>query len=269
MYISTFPYFGGKFRFLKWLLPLLPQTQAFVDAFGGSGCVILNKEPTDHDIFNDIDGDVVNFYRQLREHPDELILGIHQTLYARGELEIALQPTDDPIEAARRFYVRMNQSILGKKARTVGDWMRSINYSRRQMPKPVSQWLGKLPNLPAIHARFSTVLVEHRDALRLIPEFDGKHVLIYCDPPYLHLTRQTTDDYEFEFVNEQHRELVDVARGCEGKIAISAYNSPEIREMYRGFNLYRGPIVNISSKIRTGGRRQEWLITNYRPTEVT
>ena len=115
----AFGWYGGKFSHLDWLLPLLPYTHHYCELFGGSAAVLLNREPSPVETYNDIDGEVVNFFRVLRDQKDKLIEAIGLTPFSREELSIAVsQPTNglSDLERARRFFVRARQTRTGLAA---------------------------------------------------------------------------------------------------------------------------------------------------------
>src|SRR6267142_6958794 len=103
----VFGWYGGKFNHLEWLLPLLPECRHYCEPFAGSGAVLLNRRPSPIETYNDLDGEVANFFRVLREQPDELARQIGLTPFSREEFAIAckLDPEAAPLERARRFYV--------------------------------------------------------------------------------------------------------------------------------------------------------------------
>src|SRR5580692_8004016 len=108
----AFGWYGGKFSHLEWLLPLLPACHHYCEPFAGSAAVLLNRAPSPVETYNDLDGEVVNFFRTLRENPDEVIRRIGLTPFSREEFSIACEPhpvglTD--IERARRFFIRARQ----------------------------------------------------------------------------------------------------------------------------------------------------------------
>lgn len=107
--LIAFGWYGGKFSHLDWLLPLLPQTKHFCEPFAGSAAVLLNREPAPVETYNDMDGDVVNFFRILRDQKAQLIEAIGLTPFSRAEFEKAIsEPTDNlsDLEQARCFYIR-------------------------------------------------------------------------------------------------------------------------------------------------------------------
>ncbi len=112
----AFGWYGGKYSHLDWLLPLLPSAQHYCEPFGGSGAVLLNREPAPVETYNDLDGDVVNFFKVLRQQKESLLEAIGLTPFSREEFEIAISETSDNItdlERARRFFIRARQVRTG------------------------------------------------------------------------------------------------------------------------------------------------------------
>ncbi len=114
--LIAFGWYGGKFSHLGWLLPLLPKTKHFCEPFAGSAAVLLNREPSPIETYNDIDGEVANFFRVLRDQKEALIEAIGLTPFSREEFEKAIsEPVEElsGVEKARRFYVRARQVRTG------------------------------------------------------------------------------------------------------------------------------------------------------------
>ncbi len=132
--LIAFSWYGGKYRHLNWLLPLLPYTHHYCEPFGGSASVLLNRKPSPVETYNDLDGEVVEFFRVLREERDALIEAISLTPYSRKEFVRAIkEPIEglSDLERARRFYVKVRQAINGRaQTATPGLWSYSITSSR-------------------------------------------------------------------------------------------------------------------------------------------
>jgi len=138
--LTPFGWYGGKFSHLDWLLPLLPDCHHYCEPFAGSGAVLLNRDPSPVETFNDLDGDVVNFFRVLREEKAWLIEAIGLTPFAREEFAMAceLSPDLPALERARRFYVRARQVRTGLvQTASVGRWanFKTSERSRPQLAK--------------------------------------------------------------------------------------------------------------------------------------
>lgn len=147
-----FRWYGGKYSHLDWLLPQLPETERYIEPFGGSGAVFLNREPSPVEVFNDLDSDVTNFFKVLRNHREELLEKIALTPFSREEFETAIEEQGNenlpPLEQARLFFVRAGQvrSGLAQDA-TPGRWAYCKSSSRRGMSAAVSRWHGRLDHL--------------------------------------------------------------------------------------------------------------------------
>ena len=106
-------YHGGKFRIASWVISHFPAHECYVEPFGGGAGVLLQKTPAPFEVLNDLDGEVVNFFRVLRERPGELVRVIQLTPWSREEQRLSFEPASDPLERARRFYVRSWQTHGG------------------------------------------------------------------------------------------------------------------------------------------------------------
>lgn len=264
--LIAFGWYGGKFSHLDWLLPLLPETTHYCEPFGGSAAVLLNRKPSPVETYNDLYGDVVLFFRVLRERPDELIRAIGLTPFSREELEIACsEPSPDlsEIERARRFFVRARQVRTGlAQTASVGRWAHCVLTSRAGMAGAVSRWLGSVEDLPAIAQRLLRVQIEHAPATEVIQRYDSPDTLFYCDPPYPHDSRADVNAYACEMSDQEHRELAAILRRARGKVAVSGYDSPLFNELYADWHRTEAPVKPIHS---SKAMRQEVLWTNYDP----
>src|SRR5881296_2890213 len=197
----AFGWYGGKYSHLDWLLPLLPKCHHYVEPFAGSAAVLLNREPSPVETYNDIDGEVTNFFRVLREQKEKLIEQIGLTPFSREEFSRALseEAVDSDVERARRFFVRARQVRTGlAQTASLGRWANCKNTSRAGMSGVVSRWLGSVDALPDIALRLLRVQIENRPAIEVIGLYDSPGTLFYCDPPYVHSSRGDRKAYGFE-----------------------------------------------------------------------
>lgn len=261
----AFGWYGGKFSHLDWLLPLLPVAEHFCEPFGGSAAVLVNRDPAPIETYNDLDGEVVNFFRVLREKPDDLIRAIGLTPFSREEFEFAIDHQEDiklsNLERARLFFIRARQvrTGLAQKASS-GRWANCKLTSRAGMSGAVSRWLGSVDGLPEIAERLVRVQIENAPAVEVIGRYDSSDTLFYCDPPYTHDSRGDINAYKYEMNNEAHRELAGALKSSKGMVAVSGYESPLMNELYKGWNKILGPVKNINSVRQP---RQEILWVNY------
>ncbi len=230
----AFGWYGGKYSHLDWLLPLLPETQHYCEPFGGSAAVLVNRPPSPIETYNDIDGELVNFFRVLRENKEKLLEAIGLTPFSREEFELAITPPDDnldEIERARRFFVRARQVRTGlAQTASRGRWAHCVLTSRAGMAGAVSRWLGSVEGLAEIAQRMLRVQIEHDPAIEIIERYDSKETLFYCDPPYPHDARSDHHAYGYEMTDEDHRKLADTLHHVKGKVAISSYESKLMSE---------------------------------------
>jgi DNA adenine methylase len=260
----AFGWYGGKFSHLSWLLPLLPYTNHYCEPFGGSASVLINRNPSPVETFNDIDGEIINFFRILRENKDALIESIGLTPFSRQELFLATSEANDKfsdLERARRFFVRARQTRTGlAQTASSGRWATCKNTSRAGMGGAVSRWLGSVESLPEIAERLLRVQIDNRPALRVIQQYDSEDTLFYCDPPYPHESRGDKNAYSYEMTESDHEELADSLRKVKGLVAISGYYCRLMEELYNGWRCIEAPI-KICHSVKQ--ERQEVLWTNY------
>ncbi len=264
----VFGWYGGKFSHLDWLLPLLPKCHHYCEPFAGSGAVLLNRPPSPVETYNDIDGDVVNFFRVLRDQHEDLIRAIALTPFSREEYYRAIYATTNGIsdvERARRFYIKARQTRTGlAQTASLGRWANCKNTSRAGMSGVVSRWLGGVKALDDIAQRLLRVQIDNRPASDVIRLYDSPKTLFYCDPPYLHATRGDVKAYGFEMDEEQHWELAKIVNACNGMVAVSGYAHPFMDTLFKPEKWFKtlGQRKTIHS---TKGTRQEVLWTNYDP----
>jgi DNA adenine methylase len=262
--IIAFGWYGGKYSHLDWLLPLLPDCWHYCEPFGGSAAVLLNRRPSPAETYNDLDGEVVNFFGVLREQKEALIEAIGLTPFSREEFYHACTPAIEEIsrlERARRFFVRARQVRTGlAQTASLGRWANCKETSRAGMSGAVSRWLGSVQTLPAIAERLLRVQIENRPALEVIDLYDSHQTLFYCDPPYPHETRGDSKAYRFEMTNEQHKEFAEKLRSIKGKAAVSGYDGWLYEKLFHGWRRIVAPVKQCHSIKKD---RQEVLWVNY------
>lgn len=264
--IIAFGWYGGKYSHLNWLLPLLPKTNHYCEPFGGSAAVLLNREPSPVETYNDIDGQVANFFKVLRDQKEELIYAIGMTPFSRQEFRVAIETknNDDSIsdlEKARRFFIRARQVRTGlAQTATIGRWANCLKTSRAGMAGAVSRWLGSVEGLEYIATRLLRVQIENENAIDVIRRYDSKDTLYYCDPPYPHDSRGDKNAYEYEMTDEDHKKLAKILNTINGKVAISGYRCELMDELYKDWNIH---IAESKKALSVKSNRTEILWTNY------
>ncbi len=265
--LIPFGWYGGKFSHLDWLLPLLPYCHSYCEPFAGSGAILLNREPSPVETYNDLDGEVVNFFRVLRNQKRELAEAVGLTPFSREEFATAciLDPGLTALERARRFYVRARQVRTGlAQTASLGRWANCKNTSRRGMSGVISRWLGGVEHLPQIAERLVRVQIENRPASEVIGLYDSTDTLFYCDPPYVHETRGDSGAYGYEMSNKEHEALAETLNSAKGLVAISNYDCPLMDKLYTEKKWVKN-VGHAKTIHSTKGKRVEVLWTNYDP----
>lgn len=269
--LIAFGWYGGKYSHLDWLLPLLRSTcQHYCEPFAGSAAVLLNRSASPVETYNDMDGEVANFFRVLRDKSEKLVKAISLTPFSREEFAIACKLDErlSDVERARRFYVRARQVRTGlAQTASIGRWANCMNTSRQGMSGVVSRWFGAVDALPEIAARLLRVQIENRPAIDVIKLYDSRSTFFYCDPPYVHVTRGDSKAYGHEMTNEQHAELAHILNSVKGKVALSNYDCDLMNRLYpsKCWKKFVSPEKTIHS---TKGKRSEVLWTNYDPADL-
>ncbi len=261
--LIAFGWYGGKFSHLDWLLPLLPQTTHFCDVFGGSAAVLINRQSSPVETYNDLDSELVNFFRVLRSDREALIEQIGLTPFAREELALAStrQPGLSDLERARRFFVCARQVRTGLAQRASGGrWAHCLLTSRAGMAGAVSRWLGSVDDLAEIAQRLLRVQIENAPALEVIKRYDSPEILFYCDPPYPHGSRGDSQAYRHEMTDDQHRQLSEVLHRVQGKVVLSSYHCDLMNELYHDWHYVEAPEKMCHS---SKGARTEVVWFNY------
>jgi DNA adenine methylase len=216
---------GGKWLLAPWIVENLPPHRTYVEPFGGAASVLLRKRRSYAEVYNDLDADVVNLFRVLRDPSlaEDLVEKIRLTPFAREEFLDAYDAGAVGVEAARRLIVR---SFMGFGSNGVHRRTGFRSNSSRSGTTPARDWLNYPEALAAVVDRLRGVVVENRDACSVMATHDGDETLHYVDPPYLPETRDSGADYAHELTSEQHRELLVFLRGLKGSVVLSGYPHP-------------------------------------------
>ena len=226
-------YHGGKWRIAPWIIEHFPKHKLYVEPFGGAAGVLMRKPKSDGEIYNDLDGHIVNLFRVLRCKPqrDVLLELIHYTPHSREEYESANETTDDPVEKARRTLVRaeMGFGSAGATKGTTGFRNSPLRHMGRDRPsRSITAIWSKLPeHLERVSTRLKDVVIENKPAFELISQWDREGTLFYIDPPYLHELRdmRNSGSYRHEMSKNQHRMLLDRLQHLRARAVVSGYDS--------------------------------------------
>lgn len=255
---APFPYYGSKGGLAPLIATMLPPHRVYVEPFAGSAAVLYAKPPATVEVLNDLDGNVVAFFRVLRERPRELARVCRFTPYSRREYRAAAldEPGLDDLERARRFFIRTSQSY--NAAGAVSNNRTSWSSGGRRGSSQASTWRDRVDQLEAFSERIRNVMLEDRDYRSVLGIYDSAETVVYADPPYLGETRTSLDarrkkarDYAHDMASEtEHRDLAAQLQASLGTVFLSGYRSPLYDELYGGWDR-----VEFSVKRSTANRR--------------
>lgn len=259
-------YYGSKVTIGPQIAALLPPHKHYVEPFAGSLAVLLAKRPSPMETVNDLDGDLMTFWRVLRDRPGDLERVCALTPHSRAEYLACRDVSGalDDLERARRVWVWLSQARGGARRRT--GWRQFMNpdgTSNFGMPDYLASYIGRFA---PVARRLARVSLECLPALEVISRY-GRHpgVCLYIDPPYLGETRAGTK-YRYEMPTpQQHRDLASALTACDAAVVLSGYDSPLYRDIYRGW--HRHEIQTATGQGGTWAKRIEVLWSN-RPLPV-
>ncbi len=216
-------YPGMKFSAAPWIIGQFPRHAHYLEPFFGSGIVLMNKPPAAHEVVNDLDDNVVNLFRVIRECGDQLADLVEMTPYARAEYELCKSEySHDPVEQARRFVVQCWQGHGSSAGGRGAGWKNGGQHGANQM---VAQTWQRVPDrIRAVIERMRGVEIEHRPALEVIERYGTEDTLIYADPPYPKSTRNGRFYVHDDMTDADHLALLDVLDAHLGPVVLSGYH---------------------------------------------
>jgi len=250
--VGPISYVGGKHRLAKTIIEIFPKHKTYVEAFAGGAQVLFHKEPSAVEVLNDVDGEIVNLFRVCQSHHEELIRYFRFALVSRKLFDL-LKATDpatltDIQRAARHLYILKN---------SFASLVRHPNYHWHVVQRPGFN-LEKLPELlENTHKRLERVQIECLPYEEILKRFDRPTTLFYCDPPYF--GRQL---YRYNFTKADFTNFEACLRALTGKFILSLNDIPEVRALFRRFNVREVELPYTAQK-HAGRRYREVLITNF------
>ncbi|MDD5304672.1 MAG: DNA adenine methylase [Elusimicrobia bacterium] len=253
---GPFPWFGGKDRLARAIVDLIPSHLCYVEPFGGGASVLFAKRPSPLEVYNDLNGGCVLFFRILRDQPGALQERLALTPYAREEYTVCRETWSDPdldeVEQARRWYVATFMAFGGggRTGRWLTTWNRkgpasvaSVSGWKRESPVGFAQDRGgrkhgsrartfawRVDRLHEFANRLRRVQIENRPAREVIDYYDSPDTCFYLDPPYIPATRRS-GSYAHEMTLEDHEALVKQITGLRGSVLVSGYDHNVYRQL--------------------------------------
>ena len=253
--IGPLPYIGGKNRLATQIIALLPTHTTYVEAFAGGAQVLFHKPPSHVEILNDLDFDIVNFFRVCQWHYEELVRYLRFSLVSRRlhEMHLGTNPaalTD--IQRAGRFYYLQKNSFGGLILR------QKFHYGVTQ---PSNYNLDRIPEIiAATHQRLSRVQIESLPYQQILEKYDRPTTVFYLDPPYWERKL-----YKFNFTESDFKDLAQSLDRLKGRFILSLDDRLEVRALFSRFRLM--PIdLTYTAKRTANTKHKELLILNFEPS---
>lgn len=237
-------YPGSKARLARWIVEQFPPHECYLEPFAGSAVVLFAKPRSPVEMLNDLDGRVCNFFKVLRDRPEELARAAELTPWARSEYEQSQEDEGDELERARRFLVRCWQGFNGSTSDD-GGWLKLCRSAGQTLE--FTRWPTLPERIKATAARLRGVQLENRTALEVIRWANDRDALLYCDPPYC----TGGSRYLYTMDEEAHESLLDALCDHKGPVFLSAYDSALYESRLKGWHRlsHRRPVLE--SSVRT------------------
>ncbi len=252
-------YPGAKTKIANWIVNNMPKHKVYVEPYAGSLAVLFNKPRCHIETVNDLHGEVVNFFRVLRDKPDELKYLIEFTPYSREEYDLSYEESVDEVERARRFCVRCWQGF--GCANLYHNGFKSGQQSNS--PNPARAWKEYPDTIIQAAKRLKGIQIENLPAIELMRRYNTADVFIYADPPYLHSTRKNYL-YKYEMTDDEHYEMLQTLLEHPGQVMISGYDNDLYNSMLTGWRKVKKDTI-----AEGGAKREEVLWMNYEDIQIS
>jgi len=257
------PYIGGKNAIVNWVIDHFPENyekNLYCEVFGGAGWVLLKKQPSANEVYNDLNADLVNLFSIIRDHRGEFIKKARWTFHSRkmwadAKAKIQNAGYNDATERAICYAILRTMSFSGN----------GHSYGYTKDCKAHSSWNAFLRRLIELRDRFRRIQIECLDYSKVIEKYDGPNTFFYLDPPYVDAEHY----YKTRFNEADHRKLAEMLKNIKGKFLLSYYPHPLLDELYADFPKFFKQTVKSSvgvtsiSKVKTRPKVTEMLVRNY------
>ena len=263
-------WYGGKWWLKNKLIDLMPSHSNYIEPFAGGASVLLNKYPCDFEILNDSNELLIHFYTLVRDKPEFVMDALKDVEYSQSHFDKAmsiLANSHSLDEKALAFFITSRMSYGGK-----GGWFAWTDNQKGKSgePQEYKTWESVKSRVPIVSARLQNVTILSKNAIYNISLWDNEDTLTYCDPPYMHATREKSSrrSYEFEMSDSEHMRLAQVLNRCRGHVIISGFESSEYDTYYAGWQKRSWVVKNngtLTSKSATGqsATMQEVIWCNF------
>lgn len=258
---GTFAYPGSKTTYAGWIIDHIPEHHLYVEPFGGAASVLVAKPRSDIEVYNDLNGDCVDFFRAVRDRPDELERWVEHTPYSRQLFEEYVESypdwPEDLVERAGRFAYTQT-AAFGNKGIIANSSTFKVAKGGSDENVGANRWSSKASHIEPLSKRFEGVTIEKLDYGELVEKYDHEDAFFYFDPPYVDVG---DDYYQTEDGGFDHTRFVNTLHDLEGKWLVSYdQNIPPGFEDYR--TVSRTKVATMSAQTP---EKVETLTMNFDP----
>jgi DNA adenine methylase len=260
-------YHGGKYRIRQWILDQLPKHKIYMEPFGGTASILLNKKPSPIEIYSDCEYSIYNLMKILRDSSENFIKEIQKIKYEKSQyLEMRtiyrsneFKSLDSLKQAVITYSVRrMSRGGLGGTF----CWSKRM-YAGGRIPAEIHGWNTMLKELPKISERLKGVEIIHDDWKSVVQKYDNENAVAYLDPPYPETTRVFKTAFLKEMTIKEHTEMIKFLRKAKSKILVSSYPSKLYNDLFNGWKCLEKKAANHSSHEKIKEKKTECLWVNF------
>lgn len=226
-------YHGGKWRLAPWIISHFPEHRIYCEPYGGGASVLLRKERCYCEVYNDLDGELVNLFRVMRDDGERLLEALRLTPFSRDEFVKSYETSECSIEQSRRTVVR---SFMGFGSNAHNKITGFRGKSHRSGTTPAQDWANYPKAALHLVERLQGVVIENRDAIEVMRYHDSEETLHYVDPPYLPAVRDSGTDYRHEMTEADHVAMGELLQSLKGTVVVSGYPSELYSQMFAGWD---------------------------------
>lgn len=253
-------YHGAKWILAPWIISYFPPHRIYTEVFGGGAGVLLRKPRSYSEVYNDLDGEIVNVFRVMRDKGAALKRYLSLTPFSRDEFLLAYGRSKDPVKMAARTIMK---SFMGFGSDSIHNKSGFRADAEKSGTTPARDWTNYVRAMDFFVDRIRGVIIENKDATKVLKQHDELDSLHYVDPPYLHETRRSSKRYRYEMNDEEHIRLAELLRSLKGKVIVSGYPSERYNELYKGW------YMTSRNALADGARKRiEVLWMNFQPQRL-
>jgi DNA adenine methylase len=234
--IPPFQYMGGKGNHKTKINKFIPRTSIYVEPYAGAANLFFYRNPVETEVLNELNLDIINLYRILRDDYQKMEKIINQTFFSRKELAKCLkwfwneEEHSNEFERFWAFYIVFNKGFSGTYIKSDSSWSRNILTSKKNMAGVSSKWILRQNMFESWNKRLKNTYLHNQDALEIIKQYDNPSTVFYLDPPYVRSTRQK-EEYKYEMTDSHHSNLIDLILNCKGSVTLSGYNNEIYKQL--------------------------------------